>query len=313
MIKLRDAEGVLMRTWQLALIATISLGGCASERLTQFSSFAAAGSQYVHNFHQLTAEAGTAMIASDSSVLITARNEVGNAIVNHVPEYTSEVQKQDEGLEQYLTTLQALDAHATLLGSYFTAITALTNGTASTQAGAAADSFLDSINALNPEIEKATIRGQPIKNFVQPAATLIVDTFAVKALEEQLKKAAPIVDQALTLQEAAVAALTTQLKSSQAASLEIRESTDVINPYVSAGALPASWAGNREAFVQDEVTIAGVSSAQAAIAQLHTAFKQLVQNKQASPDFATLLSQIEKMTAYVSALKSSSTTPAPAK
>jgi len=290
----------------LTVIAILS--SCESERLSQFSSFAAAGSQYVQNFHQLTAQAGSAMIASDSATLIVARTQAGAAIASHIPEFTSDVQKDDQGLEQYLSTLQQLDAHATLLGSYFAAITQLTNGKAGTQVATAADSFLDSINNFNPQIEKATVAGKPIKNYLQPATTLIVDHFEVKALDDQLKKSASIIDQALPLQEAAVAALTAQIKESQGASLEIRESTDVINPYVSSGTLPASWPSNREAFLRDEVSITGLSSAQSAISQLHIAFKQLVQDKNSSPDFTTLLSEIEKMSGYVSAVKSSSST-----
>lgn len=292
----------------VGLVLFALLISCDSERLTQFSSFAAAGSQYVQNFHDLTAQAGSAMIASDSATLITARTQAGAAIASHIPEYTNDVQKDDQGLEQYLSTLQQLDAHAALLGSYFSAITQLTNGKAGTQVATAADSFLDSINTFNPQIEKATLGGKSVKTYLQPAATLIVDHFEAKELDNQLKKAAPIIDQALSLQEAAVAALMAQIKESQGASLEIRESTDVINPYVSPGALPASWPTSREAFLRDQVTIRGLSSAQSAISQLHITFKQLVQNKHSSPDFTTLLSEIEKMSGYVSAVKSSSST-----
>jgi hypothetical protein len=289
------------------LSAILTLFSCDSNRLTQFASFAAAGSQYVQYFHQLTAQAASAMIASDSSVLIIARSQIGNAIAEHVPEYTANVQKEDKQLEEYLANLQKLDAHATLIGTYFAAVTALTNGKANSQAASAADAFLDSINTLNPQIEKATVAGQPIKNFVQPLTSLVVDHFEGAALEANLKKAAPVLDQALTLQEAAVSALSAQIKASQGASLEIRETTDVIGPYLKPGLLSANWPANREAFLRDEVTLAGLSSAQSAISQLHIAFRQLVQDKNASPDFAALFSEIGKMAGYAAAVKSTAT------
>jgi hypothetical protein len=295
-----------MRPQRLLVIAVLfsALSGCDSERLTQFSSFATAGSQYVQNFHQLTAQAGSAMIASDSAVLIVARTLAGPALEDHKPEFTSNVQKDDQAIEDYLLTLQQLDAHATLLGSYFAAITQLTNGSATTKVVTSADSLLDSINAFNPQIEKAKVGGQPIKSFIQPTSTLIVDHFEVKALDDQLKKAAPAIDEALSLQEAAVDALTAQIKASQGVSLQVRESTDVINPYVAPGSLPAGWATNRESFLRDEVTINGLSSAKSAISQLHTAFRQLVQDKKSSLDLTTLMSDIEKMSGYVSAVGS---------
>src|SRR5579872_4176326 len=118
----------------LLLLLPLALAGCATERLTQFSNYAAAGSQYVQNFHQLTAQAGAAEIAADSATLIVARTQAGPEFKSHLGEYRADVQKQDSELEEYLTTLQKLDAQATLLGSYFTAVTALTNGNANTQA-----------------------------------------------------------------------------------------------------------------------------------------------------------------------------------
>jgi hypothetical protein len=297
----------------VALVLCALASGCDSGRLSQFSSFAAAGSQYVQNFHQLTAQAGSAMIASDSAVLIVARAQAGDALGAHRAEFTNEIQINDRGLEEYLATIQKLDAHATLLGSYFAAISDLTNGSSNARFADAADTILDSINRFNPEIEKTNIGGQPIKNFIQPATSLVVDHFAVRALDEQLKKAAPAIDVALGLQEAAVDALTAQIKSSQAVSLEIRESTDVVVPYVSPGNLPASWTSTREAFIRDKATINGLSSARSAIAQLRATFRELVQNKNASPDIPALIGAVEKMSVFTSAVKSTSAAQVPQK
>jgi hypothetical protein len=58
----------------------------------------------------------------------------------------------------------------------------------------------------------------------------VVTHFEVKALDEQLHKAAPAIDQALALQEAAVTVIAEQMKAALGASLEVRESTDVVDP-----------------------------------------------------------------------------------
>lgn len=296
-----------LRRAVLLLVFSTAFFGCDSTRLDQFSSFSAAGTLYVGNFHQLTSQAGSTMIASDSAVLVVAREQAGSTLGDHRAEFARNVRQDDKGIEDYLTTLQKLDGHASLLGSYFSAITELTNGKADSNVTTAADSLLDSINAFNPQIEKATVAGQPIKNFVQPATSLIVGHFEVKALNEHLKKAAPVIDEALTLQEAAVDALTAQIKSSQAASLEVRETTDVINPYVASGNLATSWTSSRGAFLRDSVAINGLNSAKSAISQLHATFRQLVQDKDAKPDFTTLLATIEKMSGYIAAVQATST------
>jgi len=300
-----------MKCGRLVFLTSVifCIAGCDSERLSQFASFAAAGSLYVQDFHQLIAQASTALVAADSATLITARNMAGpTAVAQNAGQYSQELQKEDQLAAQNLVTLQMLDAQATLLGSYFSAITQLTNGNASSQMTTSADNLLDAINKLNPEVENAKIGGQPIKSFMQPAVNLVVAHFEVKALDEELQKAAPTIDKALTLQEAAVQAIATQLKADLGASLEIKESTDVINPYVSTAALPSDWAANRQAFLQADVAVVGAPSAQQAIKQLHNDFTQLVQDKNASIDFATLMSDLEKMSNYVGAVQSSTST-----
>ncbi len=270
--------------------------GCDSRRLDQFASFASAGFQYIQALHKVIDEAGSAMIASDSATLIVARKQAGTGDPNVV-------RQDDKLLETYLDTLQTIDAHATLLGSYFAALTNLTNGKAATDTASAATGLLDSINSLNPEIEKASFAGKSVKEYVKSATNLVVAHFEVKTLDEQLQKAAPTIDKALSLQEAAVDAIAEQMRASLAASLEIRESTDVIEPYVNGP--PPNWNSNRESFLRAKVTIDSVSQAKAAVSHLHVAFKQLVENRHAAIDLATLLNDINKMAGYASAVGSS--------
>jgi hypothetical protein len=270
------------------------LTSCDSDRLTQFGSFASAGTQYVQAFHKVVEEAGSAMIASDSATLLVARKQAGTGDPQAVI-------KDDQLLEEYLANLQKLDHHATLLGSYFEAITTLTNGKAADSTASAATGLLDSINSLNPSIEKLTFAGKSVKGYVNSGTNLVVAHFEVKALNEQLQKSVPVIDQALALQEAAVTALAEQLKASLNATLEVQESAMVINPYVSGP--PSSWNADRESFLRARVTIDDVDHAKSAISQLRTSFKQLVENRSTSIDLTMVLNEINKMSGYASAIE----------
>jgi len=272
------------------------LSGCDSERLTQFGSFASAGSQYVQALHKVIEQAGSAMIASDSATLLVARKQAGTGDAGAVA-------KDDQLLEEYLGNLQKLDYHATLLGSYFEAITNLTNGKAAGSTASAATGLLDSINSLNPSIEKTTFAGKSVKDYVKSGTNLVVAHFEVKALTEQLQKSAPVIDQALALQEAAITAIADQMKASLNATLEVQESTAVIDPYVKGP--PPSWNSDRESFLRTKITIDDVDHAKSAISQLHTAFRQLVENRNASIDLTTVLNEISKMSGYAGAIESS--------
>lgn len=289
-MKLRNTGAILLAL-ALALFC-----GCDSQRLDQFASFATAGCQYVEALHKVLADAGSAMIASDSVTLLTVRKQAGVGDANAVIQ-------NDKQLETYLDNLQKIDAHASLLGAYFSAISNLTNGKAASNTAAAATGLLDSINNFNPQIEKISFGGKSTKDVVNTGTNLVVTHFEVRALDEQLHKAAPTIDQALALQEAAATVIAEQMKAALGASLEVRESTDVVDPYVNGP--PANWNSNRESFLRAKVTIASVDQAKTAITHLRLVFKQLMENPHASIDLTSLLTDISKMAGYASALESS--------
>ena len=140
------------------LLALVFSPGCDSGRLSQFSIFATAGSLYVQNLHKVIEQAGSAMIASDSAVLVTAGKIAGKDVVSsHKDQYTKDIQTDDAELQEYLATLQIIDAHATLLGSYFDALAKLANSKADTKTTAAGN-LLDSIAISNPKVENATLK-----------------------------------------------------------------------------------------------------------------------------------------------------------
>jgi hypothetical protein len=287
------------------LLALTFFSGCDTQRLSQFSAFALAGSQYVVAFHQLTAQAGSAMIGIDSVVLIAAHRQVISDLKNNPSKYESEVVSHDQQLQAYLSNLQLLDEHATQLGSYFDAISKLTDGKAASGTSAAATDLLNSIESLSPNVAKAKFLGKSVQDYATAGTPVVVAHFEVKALDDQLNKAAPVIETALSLQEAAVAAIGSQLKASLGDTLEANETNQIVNPYLQATDLPANWSSNREAFLRTKVTLSNLDSAQAAITQLHITFKELVENKNASVDLTTLLNDISKMAGYTSSLEKS--------
>jgi hypothetical protein len=289
-----------------ALFLTLFSAGCDSDRLAQFGGFAAGCTAYVTTFHSLTQEVGTAFIAADSAASIVAREAAGDDNLKlHAADYMKQIAADDVSLKTYLATLQTLDEHASLLGSYCAAITALTDGKASAATVTSIDGLVDSINQFNPAIEKASFAGQTVKSFLGTATAPVVAHFEVRALSQNLARWAPVIDKALALQEAAVAALSAQLQDSLKASLQVQETATVLTPYVTPGPLPGSWAANREAYIRQNVVLQSADSAKKAVTTLHADFRTLVADKDAKIDFATLMQDIGKMAGFAAAVKSS--------
>ena len=285
-------------------VSALLLCACATQRLDQYSAFATAGTTYVANFRQVTAQAGSAMIAVDSVVMATVHRNVGSDVERNPDKYSAELVKHDQSLQTHLAVLQLIDTHATLLGSYFNAISKLTDSKTATATSAAATDLLKSIQGFDASLAKAALGGKSIEDYVTVGTVFVVAHFQVKALDDQLQRAAPIIDRALSLQEAAVAAIGTEIKASMTDTLKNRELTDVINPFLSPKDLPGSWNTNREAYLRASVSLNTVDSAQTAIKQLHVTFKQLVENKSGPIDLQTLIKDITDMVAYANAAES---------
>jgi hypothetical protein len=244
------------------------------------------------------------MIAVDSVVMIAAHADVASDLKANPAKYSAIVVQHDQLLQQHLALLQLIDAHATLLGSYFNAIAKITDAKNAANTTSAATDLLKSIDSLNPNVAKATFLGKSVQDYVTVGTPFIIAHFEVKALDEQLQRAAPVIEQALSLQEAAVTAISEEIKSSMGDTLKAREQAEVIAPYLKPADLPTSWNTNREAYLRASVTLTSVNSAQAAIKQLHVAFKQLVENKSAPVDLQSLISDISQMAAYANAAQS---------
>jgi len=298
-------------TFASLVAVLIILSACDSERLGQFSAFATAGSLYVTNLHPVIQEAGSAMIAADSTTLIAERNlanGTSGSVEKDPDHFKSRVIEDDQLIEKYLANLQLVDEHATVLGSYFHAIAQLTDGKAASGTASAATDLLDSISKLNVKMGDIKFKGPTVsdtaKSLASAATSVIVAHFEVKALDEQLTKAQPVIQQALTLQEAALHLIGEQLKEDLRATLTAEETTEVVDPYLQKQGVPPNWNSSREKFLRAKVNIDRVNSAETAAKKLNITFKQLVENKNASPDMTSLLSDISKMSGYASSLES---------
>jgi hypothetical protein len=279
----------------------LTFAGCDQQRLDQFSTFATAGSQYVQAFHKFIAAAGSASIAANSAVLSTARID---AAKGHQSLPASAVIDADKDLAQTLANLGTIDEHASALGSYFDAVTKLSDNKLNASMKSSADGLMTAMGELSSKVKDLKIEGKPVNNYVKSATDLIVAHFEVKALNDHLKIAAPKIDEALMLQQAAIDCIGEVMKADLMAALENQENTRVIAPFTASGDLPDSWNADREAYLRAKVTIDNVESAQSAIKQLRQAFQQLVTAK-ASPNLGSILRDIEKMAEYASAVESS--------
>ncbi len=289
--------------WLPGLLLCLQLCGCDSGRLTQFGNFAAAGTAYVAAFHVFSAGAGSAAIAASSASLEDARAMAEGGQATDAKLYRTRLLAQDELDQQYLASLKKIDLHADLLGKYFAAITAITGGKASTDVTAQVSGLGSAIGDLNLQVGSTKIAGKDVTSFLKGAAPFTMTHFEVKALDDELKKDGKIIDEALSLQEAAVAAIAAQMAQDLDVAQSEDERTRVLEPYVSTRPLPRTWGADREAYLRRTEGLKSAQAAQKTITDLHESYRKLVSSRTATIDVRTLFESVGQMAGSTSAAK----------
>ncbi len=284
-------------------IVSIVLAGCDVRNLAQFGAFAAAGTAYVTAAHTFFQDAGSAYIAATSASLVSERSNAGGAQANDA-EYRSNLLRQDEEARTYLANLRQIDLHASLLGQYFLAITNITSGKASQAAAGQVSGLGDAIGNFNPQVGSIKIGPTELKSGLTPATNLAMAHFELKALNDELKRHGPAIDEALSLQELAVRAIAQQMRGNVQSALLEEEQARVVMPYIAPGALPRRWSDDRAAYLRRTSELDSAEAAEKASRELHEAYRALISSKNANVDFKKLIESIGQMAGYASAAQS---------
>jgi prophage DNA circulation protein len=143
----------------------------------------------------------------------------------------SEVVSADQDLVLNLKNLGIIDQHASALGSYFDTLSKLTGNKLNTSMETSANGLVTAIGTMSSTVKGLTIAGKPVNNYVKSVTDLALTFFKVRALDKHLTTAAPVIDDALMAQQAAIDCIGAVMQSDLKVALENQETTEVIAPY----------------------------------------------------------------------------------
>jgi hypothetical protein len=283
---------VRMRGSGIALLLSVMQvsGGCATARLTQFHNFAQAGTAYVKASQVVLDEAGTASIEADSLIAIKGREALKTSEERRV--YIS---VNNGELRKRLLLLREIGRHGRLLQSYFDILATLADPKAPATLGASAQGVYESIGKISPTIKNASLGGLKVQDEIPQVTNFIVQTFKVKALENELKARSKNIERELALQEAALKVISSNLETDLTLKLELEETENVVTPYATAKDLPNDWAQRRVEILQAQVAAASAKSAAGAATILRESFIALVENRLSEPSITELITAINSI------------------
>jgi hypothetical protein len=264
-------------------LALAAATGCAA-RTTQFHDFATAGVAYVKASDTVLAEAGSAAIRADTTVLIGARPNTPQA------ERGARIRASNKALEERMVILRDISRHGRQLQRYFEALANVAGSKAPESAAKAAEAAFDGLAGLS-----SAIRNSPLKPVVPSATKLTVGVFKARILEDELRRRADAIAGELALQEGAFTAIGDQLKADLGVQLNTLETQQIIAPYQSVAALPEDWGARREQFLKTVAASDSADAAGRAARALRGAFEAVVANRFDQMAFDSLLEDITEL------------------
>ncbi|NTU94368.1 MAG: hypothetical protein HGA56_10180, partial [Chlorobiaceae bacterium] len=121
----------------------------------------------------------------------------------------------------------------------------------------------------------------------------VVAAFRQKALEEELRSNGPTIERELELQQAALQAISGQMRADIAASAGIQEYALVMKPYDANLPIPENWKISRRQLFETNRTIESIDAAAAAAGKLRKSFRALAEGTLTVSDLDDLLHDID--------------------
>lgn len=267
--RLRVARALL-----LAAAGGLSAACASSGRVAQFQDFAAAGHAYVEALDPLLAEAGDAAVDADSVALLASREEWDRE------RRLERLEARNELLRRRLALLGDLRAHAGALAAYFAGLASLAGDDAGTRLGTALDGPARRVASLGEALGAADVDGRRVGALVGGSAELAVAHFRARALEEELRRRAPLVARQLALERAALEIVAETIATDLELVAQRQEAERVWEPWLGDALLmERDWMDARRRALGTRAAARSAGAAIAAVESLQAAFAALVENR----------------------------------
>ena len=188
-----------------------------------------------------------------------------------------------------MAILRDLRRHGRVLQRYFQALAAIAESKAPEAAAAAAGETFSALSSLS-----TTLKGSQAGAVVPPLTKLVVGSFMVRVLENELKQRADAIAAEIELQEVLFKVVGDTLRSDLRVQLNTMETGQVIAPFAADAALPSTWGTTRETFLKASAPSIGRRCREGRRSHAG-AFTALVQNRFDRAAFDSLLDDISEV------------------
>ena len=158
------------------------------------------------------------------------------------------------------------------------------------------------MGAVNKRLRTARVGDAAIDSFSGAVVVISVANLQHAALQRELAARGQVIERELDLQQAAVMAITEQMKTDLAAVLMHREQIDVVDPYGGTARLPRIWTTRRREILTATASIDSAQAGVRAAEHLKLSFEALAENRFGVAEYLALLADIDEVLTVIEAV-----------
>lgn len=304
-----------MRRLVLLLVVIIGLIGCASVEVQRGKDLATVGIQYTTATTALVDVAIDSMIDADSESFVRSKlPPAALKIPGSTPsELIDRLNVSNEKLIQNAKQYFSIRASLVAFGDYFKALQTLTENPQSETTASAVSSIVERVNAINQAVKSGSATDKPLisdaqKTALSGLAKLVADQVHGAVVAAQLKRDAPIIGEALLLQQRVLENAETVILAALRDENE-RFYIDKVQRPFGTQEIDDVWVGNRKTYLKTKAlgeTSEALKTARDASKQMSKTWEKILSGVYDSSEMKQQLAEVEALVAATAALKQAS-------
>ena len=304
----------------LLIMTTIGTTGCAGVEAQRGKDLASAGVQYTRATAALIDVAIDANIDAESEALVrTKLPPAALSLPENAPDkLKQELEKKDKGLIENTRLFYSLRASLSTVEGYFLALQTLAENPQSEATASAISTLSDRVNTLNGVLKKGDGPVKPVISDAQKTALtgltkLVADQIHGAIVAAALKRDAPIIGEALLLQERVLDLSGAIISGALSARANMFFVDNVQRPYTKQE-IGSGWVLDRNRYIKAAAVgemSRELQTARAASAQMGKTWEKILSGVYDASEMRKQLMELEALVSALSALKQADRPKAP--
>lgn len=296
-MKRSTARDILRLLLPALLLAALT--GCATARIPDFQAFATAGTAYTTAVTGLITEVGDTAVNANSVKLLQTRSLA--------PVSMGDFNQQDKDMRAYLGELTRIQAQTTLLGDYFQALAALATSSAPQAFDDEVQSLATTLIGVTQDVKGTTIaQASQIETAAGSVSGLVVKQIQGRELKKELEARKQVISDILQLQQALLAALSSQTEANTRFTTMLDYDQKVVEPFMAGQVTQPqqqTWMSERLSGLSQPVLAAQITTTADAARSLQQAWNKLLSNDLTAAEIQSITAELAPVIASLEAVK----------